>query len=175
MEIKIIGKNYTVSDKLKGLIETKTSKFERYFHEDVRVVVLCKEVHNNRYTMEVTFKVEGQIIRAEVTSSNMYKNIDKALPKIEGQLRKYKTKLEKKIKQDAFNHEMLYKKASEVVTQKIVKQKEYELLHLSVDDAIIEMDLIDHGFYIFLNIKTNKVNVVYRRKDNDIGQIELEY
>lgn len=175
MQITILGKGYNVSDKLKGVIEQKTNKFNKYFKEDAKVKVVCKEERNNKYTMELTFSFSGQLVRAEVTSDNMYHNIDLALPKIEGQIRKYKTKLDKKLRKDAFENTSLYNQIIEEEQPKLVKKKLYELLHLSVNDAITEMELIDNDFYIFINSKTEKVNVVYKRNDGDIGQIELEY
>lgn len=175
MKITILGKGYTVSDRLKSVIEQKASKFEKYFDEDAIVKVVCKEERNNKYTMEMTFSFDKQIVRAEVTSDNMYHNIDMALPKIEGQIRKYKTKLDKKLKKDAFKEAMLYEQIVADELPKVVKKKLYELLKLNVSDAITQMELLDNNFYIFLNDSTDKVNVVYRRKDDDIGQIELEY
>lgn len=175
MQITILGKGYSVSDRLKSIIEQKVSKFDRYFGENVVVKVVCKEERANKYTMEMTFTFEGQMIRAEVTSDNMYHNVDLALPKIEGQIRKYKAKLDKKLRKDAFAEASLYEQAVMEEMPKVVKQKSYELIHMTVTDAIAEMEMIDNNFYIFINSKTNKVNVIYRRKDGDIGQIELEY
>ena len=121
MQIAIIGKGYGVSDRLKKIIEQKTSKFDRYFDENVTVKVVCKE-EGEKHTMEMTFNVNGQMIRAEVTSDNMYHNVDLALPKIEGQIRKYKTKLSKKLKHDAFSETSLYEHRESAVP-KVVKQK----------------------------------------------------
>jgi len=174
MQITIVGKGYNVGEKLKSVIEQKTAKFDKYFDESASVKVVCKEEGNN-FTMEMTFSFSGQIIRAEVTSDNMYHNIDLALPKIEGQIRKYKTRLDKKLKKDAFSDDRIYEQAIKEEMPKVVKQKVYELMHLSVNDAISELELLDQNFYIFINNKTEKVNVIYRRKDGDIGQIELEY
>ncbi len=175
MNITVIGKGYNVSERLKNIIELKTAKFDRYFGEDASVKVVCKEEGSGNHTMEMTFSFNGKLVRAEVTSDNMYHNIDLALPKIEGQIRKYKTKLVKKLKSDAFDQVSLYEQRDKEEIPKIVKQKVYDLLHLSVNDAIAEMELLDNDFYIFINSKTDKVNVIYRRKDNDIGQIELRY
>jgi putative sigma-54 modulation protein len=174
MQITVLGKGYEVSERLRKIIEQKTAKFDKYFNDSVNVKVVCKEERNNKYTMEMTFSFEGQIVRSEVTSDNMYHNIDLALPKIEGQIRKYKSKLDKKVKQDAFA-ETFYAQDEQDQIPKVVKQKMYELMHISVADAIAEMELLDNSFYVFINNKTEKVNVIYKRKDGDVGQIELEY
>ena len=176
MQITIIGKSgYTISDRLKSIVESKTAKFDKYFDDTASVKVVCKEESNKKFTMELTFSFNGQIVRSEVTSDNMYHNIDIALPKIEGQIRKYKTRLEKKVKKDAFADAGLYEQNIEEIMPKVVKQKLYELLRISVNDAIAEMELLDNNFYLFINNKTERVNLVYKRKDGDVGQIELEY
>lgn len=176
MKITILGKSYKVSDRLREVIEQKVEKFDKYFNDDVKIKVVCKEERNKKFTMELTFKFAGRMIRSEVTSDNMYSNIDLALPKIEGQIRKYKTKLQKKLKQDAYEQAHLYDNFKVVKEAQIVKNKSLNLLSISVNDAIVEMDMIDNDFYLFVNDKTGKVNVVYKRKNDDnYGLIELEY
>lgn len=175
MKITIVGKGYNVSDRLKNVIESKAEKFDKYFDDTAEIKVVCKEEHAKKYTMEMTIIFDSQIVRAEVTSDNMYHNIDLAMPKIERQVRKYKTKLAKKVKQGAFSQDALYSQEIKEEIPKVVKKKVYELMIMDVQDAIAEMELLDNNFYIFINNKTERVNVIYRRKDGDAGLIELEY
>ncbi len=176
MRIELIARNYKVSDRLEEIINKKMEKFARYFEDDAVAKITMREV-KNKYAMEITIFFGGDnMVRSEVISDNMYNNIDLALPKIEGQIRKYRTKLGKKIRQAALDEASLY--AAPAVPEKerqLVRNKTIELKKINVDEALEEMELVDHDFFIFLNDKTGLVNVVYRRADGNAGLIELVY
>ena len=108
MRIELIARNYKVSDRLEEIINKKMEKFARYFEDDAVAKITMREV-KNKYAMEITIFFGGDnMVRSEVISDNMYNNIDLALPKIEGQIRKYRTKLGKKIRQAALDEASLY-------------------------------------------------------------------
>ena len=176
MQLEILSKNYNVSEKLKDIIAKKINKLDRYFNDDARSQVYCK-FENGLYKMEITIKDKFTFFRSEVASDNMYVNIDTALSKIERQVYKNKDKLKDKFKKTSFDVPDLEFLSDEpkVATNKVSRTKKFELDPTDVEDAIASLEMTDHDFYVFLNAETGKVNVVYRRHDNDFGHIELEY
>ena len=181
MRIDIVGKNYTVSDKLDDIIRKKAQRLDRFFSDDVTARVVCKEEHKGRYTLELTIIVNGTVIRSEETSDNMYSNIDIVIPKIDRQIRKHRTRLNKTFKDTIFNFHAAEAEAIELNDPQeaeiptIVKTKKFELLPMSVEEAIEQMDLLENKFFVYLNPTTGKVNIVYRRYDKTIGLIEPQY
>ena len=107
MRIEIIARNYKLTDNLEEIINKKMEKFSRYFEDDALAKIFLKETGKERYVMEVTIFFGNNMVRSEVSSDNMYKNIDLALPKIEGQIRKHRTKLGK-LKKNALEEEAMY-------------------------------------------------------------------
>ena len=115
MRIEIIAKNYKLGEKLKEIIEKKLDKFSRYFEENATAKVILKQINQDKDAMEITINFGGgKIMRAEIVSDNMYDNIDLILPKLERQVRKYRTKLGKKVKESAFDMEALYENTEPV-------------------------------------------------------------
>ncbi len=176
MQIEILSKNYNVSEKLKTIITKKAEKLDRYFSDVARTQVYCK-FENGLYKMEISIKDKNTFFRSEVASDNMYVNIDTALSKIERQVYKNKDKLKDKFKDTSFESSEFEFLADEpkVVESKVSRVKKFELDPTTVEDAISNLELTDHDFYVFLNAETGKVNVVYRRHDNNYGHIELDY
>ena len=126
--------------------------------------------------MELTIKLkDSSILRSEITSDNMYDNIDVLLPRIERQIRKYKTKLSNKLKQGAYAGDAIYQEQIIDKQDEVVKNKTYNLEIMKPQDAIMQLDMIDNNFYVFINEDTNKVSVIYRRKDIGIGLINCNY
>ena len=176
MKIELIERNYDIGNRLGDLIEKKVSKLDRYFNDDVICRVVCS-LQNKIYKMEVTLLNKGSLFRAEVVGENMYENIDKALPKIEKQIIKQSGKKRDYFKKAAFDipaYEFLTEKPVEE-EQTIYKKKTFELDPMTIEDAEMELDNLDHDFYVFLNAETGKVNVLYKRKDGKLGLIECKY
>ena len=173
MRIEIVARNYKVSDHLKEIIEMKMEKFSRYFEDDAVAKFTLKNVAKEKYAMEITIFFGKNMVRSEVTSDNMYNNIDLALPKIEGQIRKYRTKLDK-MRKGAFEQDTMYA-IPETQSNDIVKKKTFSLRKISIDEAVAEMELVDHAFYAFVNQDNGMVNIVYRRNDGQVGLIDLVY
>ena len=171
MTIKITGRRIEVTEGLKSYIEKKISKLDRYFGESATANVTMS-VEKDRHIIEVTVFHDGMIFRAEVYSDDMYAAIDKVEDVLERQIRKQKTRLEKRLRQGAFHDEQPTEFPVEEEFH-VVKTKVYSAKPMSVDEAILQMNLIGHNFYIFSNSETNDKNVVYKRKDGNYGLIEL--
>ncbi len=174
MQIDFIAKNYTISDRLKEVIEKKVSKFDNYFDADATARVVCREVNTDKYTMELTINFGGgKVLRSEVTSDNMFSNIDIIMPKIERQVRRFKTIIDKKHKGKPI--ELEFDESIDYKMPRVVKNKKFNLKEISVDEAIEALEMSEHSFYIFINRANNFVNVIYKRKDGNIGLIDLVY
>ncbi len=173
MRIEIIARNYKLTDRLEEIINKKMEKFSRYFEDDAVAKIFLKETGKERYVMEITIFFGNNMVRSEVASDNMFNNIDIALPKIEGQIRKHRTKLGK-LKKNALEDASMYPQA-EQKKMEIIRTKSMALKKIDIEEAVEEMELVDHDFYIFLNNKTGKVNVLYKRKAGNLGCIELDY
>lgn len=172
MKIEFLCRNYSASDKLKDLIEKKASKLDKFFDEDVKTKIVLKKTKDVE-SLEITVTMNGGIIRAEVSSDNMYDNIDLALPKIEKQIIRHHAKIRSKkgkLKDFDFGGE----EVAAVVKPQVVKSKTFELVPMTVEDAIEELELVGHNFYVFLNKSTGSVSVVYLRNDGDFGVIETK-
>jgi len=173
MKIEFVTKNYVPRDHLKRLIETKLSRLDKFFDKDVSVKVTLKKAASLE-TLELTIMLDGMILRSEVYSGNMFENIDIALPKLEKQIIKHRDKLNKKSKK--VNLKNLQKdvvpEIHDTVKHAVVKSKKFNLKPLAVEDAIDELELSDHSFYVFLNKATSNIAVLYTRHDGEYGLIE---
>ena len=174
MNIIISGKNMDVTPALKEAVEEKLGKLDRYFTPDTDVHATLS-VEKERQKIEVTIPVKGRIIRSEQVSNDMYVSIDLVEEVIERQLRKYKNKIIDK-KQSAVNFQKAYIEndymESEDIT--IVRTKRFDIKPMYPEDACVQMELLGHNFFVFMNADTDQVNVVYKRKGNTYGLIEPE-
>ena len=176
MRYKISGKNIEVTPGLKDAVQEKIGKLERYFNQDTEANITLS-VEKGRQKIEVTIPVKGHIIRAEQESSDMYVSIDLVEEIIERQLKKYKTKLiDKKQSALSFSEAFLQEEMEAPDEEiKIMKVKRFGMKPMDPEDACIQMELLGHAFYVFLNADTDEVNVVYKRKNNTYGLIEPEF
>ena len=177
MKFIISGKNITVSPGLKTAVEDKLGKLERYFTPDTEVIVTLS-VEKERQKIEVTIPMKGNIIRSEQVSNDMYVSIDMVEETIERQLVKYKNKIidKKKSIKEAFTETYIeadYEDEDEDQI-KIKKTKRFGIKPMDPEEACVEMELLGHNFFVFLNAETEEVNVVYKRKGNTYGLIEPE-
>ena len=174
MNITISGKNMDITSSLREAVEEKLGKLDRYFTPDTDVHVTLS-VEKERQKIEVTIPVKGRIIRSEQVSNDMYVSIDLVEEVIERQLRKYKNKIIDK-KQSAVNFQKAYidndYMESEDIT--IVRTKRFDIKPMYPEDACVQMELLGHNFFVFMNADTDQVNVVYKRKGNTYGLIEPE-
>ena len=179
MRISINGKNIEVSDYLSDLVTKKVSKLDKYFPEDTEAHVTLS-VEKNRHIVEITIPYSGGIIRGEEVSGDMYASIDTVIAKVEKQIMRHRTKLEKSLRAGAFRApEPVY---ADAFTQddldeeaaKVVKVKRFDIKPMTVDEAMLQLEMLGHSFYMFTNGDTNQINVIYKRKDGNYGLIEPE-
>ena len=176
MKFTIYGKNMHISDGLKETLEKKFQKFDRYFDKETEVYVTFKK-EKSYQVIEVTIPLGKTILRAEEKTDSTMGSIEAVIDKLEGQLRKYKTKLRKRYEaQDSkLNFEAFDdgdEQAPVADEPKIVRTKRFAIKPMSPEEAAMQMDLLEHDFFVFLNAETDDVNVVYRRKNGDYGLIE---
>ena len=174
MRITISGRNIDLTDGLKGAVEEKLSKLEKYFTPDTDVYVTLS-VEKERQKIEVTIPVKGNIIRSEQVSNDMYVSIDLVEEVIERQLKKYKTKIISKQQAESnLRQEFIEKETSSDEDIKIIRSKKFGMKPMYPEDACVQMELLGHTFFVFRNAETDEVNVVYKRKNNTYGLIEPE-
>lgn len=176
MKLELVERNYNISAHLATIIAKKINKLDKYFPNEARARVVCK-LENKTHKLELTITSKGLLYRAEVVGENMYENIDLALPKIERQILKASGKKREGFRDDAFDtQEFAFIDQMPVNKPKdIIKRKTFNLDPITVEDAKTMLEDVDHNFYVFLNAETGKVNVLYKRYDDQLGLIELEY
>lgn len=175
MRYTITGRNIEVTPGLRSAIEEKIGKLERYFNPDTEVIVTLS-VQKDKQKIEVTIPVKGNIIRAEEASSDMYVSIDLVEEIIERQIKKYRRKLiDKKQAAQSFSELFINEEYEDDNEVKIVKTKRFGMKPMDPEEACVQMELLGHNFYVFLNADTEEVNVVYKRKGTTYGLIEPEF
>lgn len=173
MKFVIIGRNIEVTPGLKSAVEDKIGKLDKYFNDDTEVHVTLS-VEKERQKIEVTIPVKGNIIRSEQVSNDMYVSIDLVEEIIERQLKKYKNKIvDKQMAAAAFTKQYV-EEAAEEEEIKIIRSKKFEIKPMYPEDACVQMELLGHNFFVFINAETDQVNVVYKRKGDTYGLIEPE-
>ena len=170
MKITIVGRQMTVPEDLKPIIEAKLQKFDKYFRDDASASVKLSTLRG-RERVEITITSAGTIYRGEVTDSTFRNALDSASESIERQIRKNKTRLAKRLREhpieDLYKEPELLDEDEEV----IIRQKSFPLTEMSAEEAILQMNLLGHDFYVFADENTKEVNIVYRRRDGDYGLI----
>ena len=175
MRYTITGRNVNVTPGIRKAVEEKIGKLDRYFNPDTEVIVTLS-VQKDRQKIEVTIPVKGNIIRAEESSSDMYVSIDLVEEVIERQLKKYKNKIiDKKQSAQAFSDYFINEETEDDEEIQIDKTKRFCIKPMDPEEACVQMELLNHNFYVFLNAETEEVNVVYKRKGHSYGLIEPEF
>lgn len=175
MRFTITGRNIEVTQGLREAVEDKLGKLDRFFAPATEAVVRLS-VQKDIQKIEVTIPVKGHIIRAEESSSDMYVSIDLVEEILERQLKKYKNKLiDKKQSAPSFSEAFLQEDASAEEEIQIVKSKKFAVKPMDPEEACVQMELLGHNFYVFLNADTEEVNVIYKRKGGTYGLIEPEF
>lgn len=173
MKTRIVGKNLEITEALKGVVEKKVSKLEKYFSESVSSTITLS-VEKNLQKVEVLIPFNSVMLRAEEKDGDMYAAIDLVIDKLEGQIRKQKTKLLRRQHDNSlrFSNIKDYEDYNEEGEPKIVKTKRFDIKPMSTEEAVLQMELLGHDFFVFTNGNTEEVNVVYKRKDGNYGLIE---
>ena len=174
MRVTVIGKNIDVTPALRETVERKISKLDRYFEPNVSARATLT-VQKNSQIFEVTIPFNGVILRCEESTDDMYKSIDLVQAKLERQIRKQRTKLQRRS-----NESLRFSSFDEVALEEedqreIVKVKRFNIKPMSTEEAILQMELVEHNFFVFKDSDTNNVNVLYKRKDGDYGLLEPDY
>ena len=176
MKIIIIGKNMEVSADLKQRAEKKLAKLDKYFKEEVEANVNFEKI-KNRQILEITVMLPKTIIRAEEESDDFYNAIDRAIDVLERQIRKNKTKIAHRLKgtdtiRTDFLEESIPEEKEENDEKLLVKRKRFTVKPMTTDEAILQMDLLHHNFFVYVSSETDQVEIVYKRKDGNYGLIE---
>ena len=181
MKLTIYAKNMTVSPNITRRIEKKTEKMGRYLLPETEMQIrLSKEPKRDRRVVEITVPMGNNVIlRAEAAEAeNLFLAIDQALAKIERQIHRHRTKLGKRIREDAFAQlEPEYiedELAAQESAPEIVRRKTFPVRPMSVEDAAVQMEMLGHSFFAFVNIETERTNILYQRKDGGLGLLEPE-
>ena len=175
MKFNIRGSKDILDESVKNYVETKIGKLDKYFEnpDEITANILVKE-SGIKETIEVTIPIKKAILRAEDSNKDIYAAIDLVLEKLERQIRKNKTKIKHKTNKENIDVFIDFEITEEEVNNnKIIKRKKVENKPMDEEEAILQMDLLGHDFFIFKNISTDNVAVVYRRKDGDYGIIEM--
>ena len=171
MKLQFIGKNIEITDALKEITAKKFEKLDKFFSKDIEGKVTFSSVKNDKIFDATIYLPNSTILRAEESTSDMYTSIDIVLDNLERQIRKNKTKLQKKYQA---LETIRFEKISEPVEEeepKIVRVKNFDVATMSEEEAILQIELLNHDFFIFKNAKDSKTNVLYKRKDGNYGLI----
>lgn len=180
MKYSIRGQHIQVTEALREYVDKKLSRLDKYFEvpptSDAYVTL---SVIRDLHSVEVTIPLPGVILRAEEKSDDMYASMDAVIDKLERQIRKHKTKVNRKFRQDG-GLKTLFRDEGSVAVQyeeeedslEVVRTKRFAFKPMDVEEAILQMNMIGHNFFVFSNIDTQEVNVVYKRNDGKYGLIE---
>lgn len=176
MKVIITSKNMNASDHLKQTIESKLDRLGKYFSNDI-VANVTLSMEKGRQKIEATINAKGTIFRAEETTNDAYNGVDRIVEKLASQMSRFKTKLQRKHKDHKeLQLEDLPEIAGEELDEmRVVRRKTFDLMPMTVDEAIMQMELLEHTFFVFVNLESDTVNVVYKRRNNDYGLLETRY
>ena len=174
MKLNITAKNFVVSDYLEEIIEKKFSKLGKYFNDDMEMDIKIT-VDAGLEKLEATCFANGMLFRAEEISTDIYSTVERVVEKLEKQIVKSKKKLKNRKQQGGIIYEAISEPESAEDELTIVRTKRFAVKPMDALEAALQMQLLDHSFFVFTNADTDKVNVVYKRKDGNVGLIEPEY
>ena len=178
MKMTINARNMTVTPGITARIEKKPGKMSRYLLPETEMQFKLTKEKNGLRVAEITVPMgKGVILRAESSAEdNLFLAIDKALAKMERQIHRHRTKLDKRLREDAFAAapEFIEEETADEKPRKLVRSKTFPVRPMSVEDAMVEMEMLGHSFFAFVNIETERTNILYLRKDGDLGLLEPE-
>ena len=176
MKTAIASRKMELTDGMRDYIEKRIAKLDKFFGDDADAKVTVS-AEKNRHRVEATIFSHNTIFRVEETTDDMYKSVDKVVDSIERKIRKNKTKIEKKLKNSGLDFSALSMSDDEPEEEKefnIVKRKMFDAKPMSAEEAVLQMNLLGHEFFVYKDDKTNSTNIVYKRKDGDYGVIEVK-
>ncbi len=172
MKLDVIQTNYQPKGKLLEILEQKVKRLDKYFPDSDTVCKIVLSQQGKRCTMEVSINYKGTTIRSEVKGDTMYYNIDECLPKLERQIVKHKDKLYSKGKAPKDDYQFI--SHVEVEPIEIKKVKKFTVEKITPEEAVENLELVGHDFFVFCNVQTGNVEVVYKREDGSIGLLQPE-
>ncbi len=177
IKFSIRGENLEVTDALHSYVEDKVAKIEKYFNENQELIakVNLKVYREKTAKVEVTIPLGSITLRAEDVSQDMYGSIDLVVDKIERQIRRNKTKIEKKNRQKVATGKIFTADLVEQVEEevKVVRTKQVDLKPMDIEEAVLQLELLGHDFFIYTDAKDGKTNVLYKREEGDLGLLEV--
>ena len=170
MKITIIGRQMNVWDQMKDTIETKLEKLDKYFYDEctATATLSCKR---SLKCLEITIVSAGVIFRSEIEDETFRNALDRAINAIEKQIRKNKTRLERRLREGAFEEAIDTGEDIEEEPEFRIRRKSFPIKPMSVEEAIMQMNLLNHEFFVFKDEDTDAINVVYKRHTGDYGLI----
>lgn len=173
MKVQVRGRNINVTDALKDYVVKRVGKLDRYIDNfgDAQVTLT---VEKDSHRIEVTIPINGMILRGEETTGDMYASTDLVVEKMEKQIEKFKGKLQKRGAR-LTNDRPAAAYLPDDEGPRLVRTKRFAIKPMPVEEAILQMNLLGHSFFVFSNAETEQVNVVYKRKDGNYGLIEPEF
>ena len=174
MKFNIRGKKLEVTDALKTYVEEKLGRLDKYFTnpDNITTTVLMK-VAGNSQIVEVTINTHGLILRGEEANKDLYASIDLVTDKIERQIRKNKTKIHKKVSKDFINLD-IEDLNSDDNKEDVIRRKVVDTKPMNEEEAILQMELLDHDFFVYKDSEDGNIKVVYKRKDKGYGILETK-
>ncbi len=174
MKITIVGRQLNVWDEMKATIEAKLNKLGKYFDDSCTATATLSSTKKEK-CLEITIVSSGTIFRSEIRSDTFRNALDRAVDNIERQIRKNKTRLAKRLRSGAFDYGMIETgEEIEEDTEFTIRRKSFAIKPMSAEEAIMQMNLLGHEFFVFKDDKDEKVCVVYKRHDDTYGLIEEE-
>lgn len=175
MKMKYIGRFMDVTDSLQDYADKKLAKLDWFFSDNADGQIKFTQEKGGKNIAEITINDRNMIFRAEETTSDMYASIDKALDKLSRQIRRHRTKLDKRLHAPApVVPEPVVEEAEEEEERKVVKVKHFSVKPMSVEDAMMQLEMLGHSFYLFENSDSGRMCVLYIRQDGDYGLLEPE-
>lgn len=177
IKFSIRGENLEVTDALRSYVEEKIAKIEKYFNEDqeLNAKVNLKVYREKTAKVEVTIPIGSITLRAEDVSQDMYGSIDLVADKIERQIRKNKTKISKKHREKVPTGQLFAEEGeeSEITEVKVVRTKQVDAKPMDIEEAKLQLELLGHDFFIYVDATDHTTNVLYKREDGDLGLLEV--
>ncbi len=181
MKVAVKGKNLDITPALRAYAEKKVSKFGKFVNGTQELIAeVTLRVEREVHIAELTIDLKGLVLRGESRTNDMYASIDEAVDRVERQWNKFKTKIQKrlqgpKISEVAVQADNGFGNAAAEKAFRVVKKKRFSLKPMDVEEAIMQMELLGHDFFVFTNVTSDEVNVVYKRREGNYGIIEPDF
>ena len=174
MKITIVGRKFNVTEDLKAKVEKKLAKLDKFFADEASAFVTMRS-ERSKEILEITINHKGTMFRSEVADDAIIASLDKSIDIIERQIRKNKTRLAKRLREGAFDAGIIDTGEDfEEETEFNIRRKSFAIKPMSAEEAIMQMNLLEHEFFVFKDDKTDEICVVYKRRDGDYGLIEAQ-